>query len=90
MRVSNFGQKLDCKMVLRLVRGSTYTRVYTVSIANKNYKTRFIVPKCFIVRNVLARLHCFECIIIFYPHHFLTKILAQLRKRLSTPPISNS
>jgi hypothetical protein len=31
MRVSNFGQNMDCKMVLRLIRGSTYTQVYTVT-----------------------------------------------------------
>ena len=32
MRVSNFGQILNSKKSLRLIRGSTYTRVYTVSI----------------------------------------------------------
>jgi len=30
MRVSNFGQNKASKMALRLIRGSTYTRVYTV------------------------------------------------------------
>jgi hypothetical protein len=30
MWTSNFGQKLDCKFSIRLIRGSTYTRVYTV------------------------------------------------------------
>ena len=30
MRVSNFGQNMASKMALRLIRGSTYTRVYTV------------------------------------------------------------
>jgi hypothetical protein len=28
-RVSNFGQNMNSKMTLRLIRGSTYTRVYT-------------------------------------------------------------
>ncbi len=30
MRVSNFGQIFNSKKSLRLIRGSTYTRVYTV------------------------------------------------------------
>jgi hypothetical protein len=30
MRVSNFGQNMGPKMALRLICGSTYTRVYTV------------------------------------------------------------
>jgi hypothetical protein len=32
MRVFNFGQNIDSKMIIRLIRGSTYTRVYTVMI----------------------------------------------------------
>jgi|688.fasta_scaffold418333_1 hypothetical protein len=31
-RVSNFGQNMDFKMALRLICGSTYTRVYRVTI----------------------------------------------------------
>ena len=30
MRVSNLRQNMDSKKTLRLIRGSTYTRVYTV------------------------------------------------------------
>ncbi len=30
MRVSNFGQNIAFKMTIQLIRGSTYTRVYTV------------------------------------------------------------
>ncbi len=29
-RVFNFGQNIESKMTIRLIRGSTYTRVYTV------------------------------------------------------------
>jgi hypothetical protein len=32
MRVSNLRQNMDSKKTLRLIRGSTYTRVYTVNI----------------------------------------------------------
>jgi hypothetical protein len=34
MRVPNFGQNFGIKMSLRLISGSTYTRVYTVTIKN--------------------------------------------------------
>jgi hypothetical protein len=40
MRVSNFGQNIDPKMTIRLIRGSTYTRVYTVYV---NYQIGFIL-----------------------------------------------
>jgi hypothetical protein len=29
-RVFNLGQNIESKMMIRLIRGSTYTRVYTV------------------------------------------------------------
>ncbi len=32
MWVSNFGQNMDSKMVLRLIHGSTYMRVYKVKV----------------------------------------------------------
>ena len=43
-RVSDFGQNLGSKMALRLICGSTYTRVYTVSLTifiKKRSKTHF-------------------------------------------------
>jgi hypothetical protein len=37
MRASHFGQKIDYKLTIRLIRGSTYTRVYTVDYFGKRF-----------------------------------------------------
>jgi hypothetical protein len=35
--IFNFGHKIVSKLAIRLIRGSTYTRVYTVLQFTKNY-----------------------------------------------------
>ena len=52
MRVSNFGHNLDSKMVLRLIRGSTYTRVYTVVCFRFNFNC--IIGAFQIIRDTLG------------------------------------
>ena len=75
-RVSNFGQHLSSEITIRLIRGATYTRVYTVYIIFEFFQSKWKRQKVvIIIHNTLAYhkishlgLKIFQCSPKFYKY----------------------
>ena len=57
LKIFNFGHILEQKSSLRLIRGSTYTRVYTVNVSKRKKENWFLALKEFPVNFEYLKLH---------------------------------
>ncbi len=60
--ICNFGQFLAWKSCIRLIRGSTYTRVYTVGWSNV-FSNSLFVNRCSSAISLFASVGC-DCVVI--------------------------